>query len=125
MTTVNNSGSKNIVKYMQAAVLFGSIMIPLIALAQLVGDLIPPPGALDISSPGQLQRPIERAVSFLGSLTFAVSVVVLMYAGFLYVTAGENEDAVSRAKSLITWAIVGVVVAMSAWAVPLFIVSFF
>ena len=49
----------------------------------------------------------------LGTLSF----VMLIYAGFLYLTAAQNEDNVAKAKKVIFGALIGIVIAISAFAI--------
>lgn len=49
----------------------------------------------------------------LGTLAF----LMLLYAGFLYLTASQNEDNTSKAKKIIFAALIGIVIAVSAFAI--------
>ncbi len=49
----------------------------------------------------------------LGTLAF----VMLLYAGFLYLTASQNEDNTGKAKKIIFAALIGIVIAISAFAI--------
>ena len=67
---------------------------------------------------------IESAKTLLANLTNFVagtmgtlSFVFLLYAGYLYVTAAQNEDNVEKAKKIIFSALVGIVIAISAYAI--------
>lgn len=48
----------------------------------------------------------------MGTLAF----IMLIYAGFLYITAAENEDNTAKAKKIIFGALIGIVIAISAYA---------
>lgn len=45
-----------------------------------------------------------------------VSVIMLIYGAFLYVTAGANEDNAKKAKTIILYAFIGVVVAVLSYS---------
>lgn len=62
---------------------------------------------------------IRIVLSFVG----VILVMIIVYAGFLWMTAGGNEDQVKKAKAWLTNAIVGLVVALSAYAISAFVVS--
>ncbi len=49
----------------------------------------------------------------IGTLSFAM----MLYAGYMYVTARDDEEATSKAKKIITGAILGVVLALAAFAI--------
>ena len=48
------------------------------------------------------------AVGFL----IAISTLFIIYAGFLYVTSAANPNNITQAKDIITYAIIGIVVAL-------------
>lgn len=54
-------------------------------------------------------------------LVGAVSVIMLIYGGFRYVISGGNPDQVGAAKNTIIYSIVGIVVAILAYAVVGFV----
>lgn len=91
-------------KYFWRCIIFGGI-IPIVVIAapqttKEIGDLI------------------QRIANFMSSLIGALSVVVILYAAFQYVTAAEDEDKVTDARKTITYAIVGLIVAGIAYIVP-------
>lgn len=49
-------------------------------------------------------------------LTFALPVIVffIIYAGFLFVTARGNEEQIGRARTALTWAVIGGVIILGA-----------
>jgi hypothetical protein len=60
---------------------------------------------------------IDWISAFLGLL----SVIVFLYAGYLFMTGGSNEKRLQQAKGALKWAIVGVVVAMFAFGAVRFV----
>ena len=48
---------------------------------------------------------------------------LILYAGFLWMTAGGNPERVERAKLMIRNAIIGVVIILSAWAITTFVIN--
>lgn len=91
---------KIIVKYFLFAV-------PAVALAQT-----------PITSAGDVTRVISNVATFLFTSLMAVSVIVFIVAGFMYLTAGGNEQKVETATQAITYGVVGIVVAVFAYAIP-------
>ncbi|TAK89083.1 hypothetical protein EPO04_03210 [Patescibacteria group bacterium] len=65
-------------------------------------------------------RDITNTVLF---LVGAVAVIALIYGGFRYVTSAGNSKNVEDAKSTILYAIIGIVVAILAYAVVNFVVG--
>ncbi|QQR54921.1 hypothetical protein IPG41_07145 [Candidatus Peregrinibacteria bacterium] len=69
---------------------------------------------LGIESAKELFVDLTNFVSgTLGTLAF----VMLIYAGFLYLTASQNEDNAAKAKKIIFAALIGIVIAISAFAI--------
>ncbi len=60
---------------------------------------------------------ISIALSFVGVLFF----ILMIYAGILWMTASGNEQQISKAKSLLINAIIGIIVVFSAYALTAFL----
>lgn len=60
----------------------------------------------------------DNVVDFLlQSLAAPILVIVLVVGGFIYVTSGGNPKRTEQAKSLLTSAIVGIIIALAAWLI--------
>lgn len=64
-------------------------------------------------------RVIKLALGFVG----VVIVVIMIYAGFLWMTAGGNEDQVKKAKAWMINAVIGLVIVLTAYAISTFAVN--
>jgi hypothetical protein len=62
---------------------------------------------------------INAVLGILGVLLFAL----LVYAGFLWMTAGGNTEQVQKAKGLITNAVIGLIIIASAFAIADFVIG--
>ncbi|MBI4127399.1 hypothetical protein HY463_01695 [Candidatus Peregrinibacteria bacterium] len=60
---------------------------------------------------------IVQITNFVAGTIGTLSFVFLLYAGFLYVTAAGKEDNVSKAKKILMGAAIGVILAISAFAI--------
>lgn len=60
---------------------------------------------------------INTIVNLLIFFIGVVSVIVIIISGFTYVTSNGNKDQVTKAKNTLTYAIVGLVVAILAYAI--------
>lgn len=60
---------------------------------------------------------IGTAVNVLLLIIGAVSVIMIIYGGFRYVTSGGDSSAVTSAKNTILYAVVGLIVALLAYAI--------
>jgi len=62
---------------------------------------------------------ISVVLGFLG----VVLVLIIIYAGFLYMTAGGNPEKVDKAKSWIINAIIGLIIILLAYSITGFVVN--
>ena len=93
------------------------------ALAQ--GNFDPDGYAGRLEGPGQgtLGGNITMIVNYFLGLLGLIAVVFLIYAGVLLVTAGGQEDQVSKAKKIIVYAVIGIVVVLLSYAIVTFVSS--
>jgi len=54
----------------------------------------------------------------------ALSIIIVVVAGFNYVTGGDNPEKVSKANKMILYAAVGIAVALVAKGIPLIVGNF-
>jgi len=64
-------------------------------------------------------RIINVAMLFLG----IIAVVIILLAGFKWMTAGGNEDKVSEARKLMGAGVIGLVIVLSAWGIASFLLD--
>ena len=57
------------------------------------------------------------------SLLGVIFLVLMVYGGSIWMTAGGKEDRVNKAKDLIAAAVIGLVIVVSAYAISIFVVS--
>lgn len=66
-----------------------------------------------------IARIINIALSFLGIIILSL----MIYAGFLWMTSGGEEEKIRRAKDILKNAIIGLVITLSAWGITVFILN--
>jgi len=64
-------------------------------------------------------RIIQIALSFLG----AIAVVIIMYAGFLWMSSGGDEEKITRAQAILRNAIIGLIIILASWGIATFILT--
>ena len=79
------------------------------------------------TSKGNLEESLPAAVgtvisAFLG-LVGVIMLVIVVYAGFLWLTAGGNEDQVKKARQWITNAAIGMAITLGAYLITSFVVD--
>ena len=97
---------KNLVNKIIAAAL---ILSPFAVFAQVTS----PPGAV-VTSIGDIMRIVETAVNWAFSLLLILAVLFIFYYAWIYMTAGGELEAVTRAKKNLLYAVIGIVIALLA-----------
>jgi len=98
-----------------------AVALPLVAMAEV--DL----GLGYATNIGLGTKDVRETVSsiikaFMGLLGI-VAVCIILYGGFIWMTAAGNEEKVGEAKKLIISGIIGLVIIMSAYAIAQFVVG--
>mgnify|MGYP003608633410 FL=1 len=75
------------------------------------------------STPTDANVVIKNVTNIMFFIIGAVSVIMLIYGGIRYTTSGGNANSVTAAKNTIMYSIVGLVVAILAFAVVQFVVT--
>lgn len=104
------------------------LLMPTATYAQLsesLGNLTEVGTASGQASGAQAELPqlIGALIQVLLSVLGIIFVVLIIYAGFLYMTASGEKDKVDKAKSLMIQAIIGIVIIVAAYAISTFIMT--
>ena len=62
---------------------------------------------------------IQIALGFLG----VIFLVLIVYAGFLWMTAAGNEEKVKKSKDIMIAAVIGVTIVLAAYAITFFVIN--
>lgn len=96
---------KNILKKVGIGAGLGlSLLLPLLAMAQIPGPII--------TSPTDISRVVAALFNWLGGIIFTIALIMLLYAAILYMTAGTSETILAKSKTVLIYAIVGLAVAI-------------
>ncbi len=76
---------------------------------------------MKIFSPGNLPGAIGSIVGAILSFIGVIFLLLTIYGGFLWMTARGNEEKVGQAKTILTSAIVGLIIVVAAYAITAFI----
>lgn len=66
-----------------------------------------------------IARIINVAMGFLG----IIAVLIILWGGFTWMTAGGAEDKVEEAKKIITAGIIGLIIVVTSYAIARFVVT--
>lgn len=117
-------------RIMARAATFVTLTIPSAVLAaaptELQTDkLLPPEVAQNLGVPAQqdLRITIARLINVFMGLLGIVAVVIILIGGFMWMTAGGDEEKVGNARKLIFSGIIGLAIILSAFAIARFVIS--
>lgn len=75
----------------------------------------------DKANPTDVRHRVVKLINWVLTLLGIVVVILIIFAGFKWMTAAGNEDAVKKAKTILTNAVIGLIIIVLAWSVTLFI----
>ena len=73
------------------------------------------------SNPNQLTTIIKNVINILLFLIGLIAVLMIVIAGFRFVTSNGDSNTISSARNTILYAVIGIVVAVSAYAIVNFV----
>lgn len=76
-----------------------------------------------LSNADSLPVIVGNTISILLGILGIVFVVLVVYAGFLYLTSNGGEENVKKAKKLLTQAVIGLILIVSAYAISSYVIS--
>ena len=89
-----------------------------------VGELLPSTIQPELGlASADIRVTIAKIIRVAMSLLGIVVVCIILYGGFLWMTAGGNEDQVGQAKSWITSGIIGLAIILSAYGIATFVIN--
>lgn len=72
---------------------------------------------------GNLITSVTNVMRTVLGLLGIVGVAMMIWGGYMWLTAGGSEDRVTRAKAIIRAAVIGLIIIFFAWAIILFVLS--
>ncbi len=116
-----------------AMLVFGALMMPLTASAEIVNDPsdtqfgLTEYGGTGTSSIGLGNTSLDEAVVGLINVALGflglIAVIIILIGGFKWMTAGGNEDKVGEARKTIFAGIIGLAIILFAWGITTFVVT--
>ena len=62
-------------------------------------------------------------VNWVLGLLALIAVILVLIGGFMWMTAGGNEDKIGRAKKLLVAAVTGLVIILAAWGISIYAIN--
>lgn len=78
-----------------------------------------------VAAQGDLGTNITTIINYFLGLLGLVAVAFLIYAGVLMVTAGGNDEQVTKARKVIMYAVVGIVIILLSYTIVTFVTQAF
>jgi len=103
------------------------VLFSVLGIILLVALVAPEAYAESLENPVESERLdelIENVARAIAAIGIPFVAVFLVIAGFMYVTAGGNEERVKAAKKMFTWGLVGGAIVIGAWALATAVVNF-
>lgn len=70
-----------------------------------------------------LTETIGVLISVLVSVLGIVLLILIIYAGFLWMTAGGNSDQVGKAKTIMINSVIGLIILLAAYSISFFVIN--
>ncbi|MFA6407541.1 MAG: hypothetical protein WCV80_02440 [Candidatus Paceibacterota bacterium] len=93
-----------------------SAALPLVMFAQVTGG--------PTATVAGLYGVVERVINWIAAIFFLLSTVYILMAAYKYLMAKGDAEEVKEAQNMLIYAVVGIVVAGLAYALPKIVVSF-
>ena len=104
---------------------FAATSAPLSAIIAQSSTPIPPYNPLTsfTDMPGFIVK-MGVIANWLGGVILGIAVIMIIYSAYNFLTAGGDETKVTTARSYLVYALVGIAVALLAFALPAFVRTF-
>jgi len=79
--------------------------------------------AYDTEDPTPLPEMVGNIIKVVLTFLGVVVIVIVIYAGFLWMTAGGNPEDVTKAKQWLTNAVIGLAIILAAYAITNFVIT--
>ncbi len=106
-----------------ATPLMASAAVSATPLEDAAGDVTNIGSAAGLSSASSLPTIIGNVINVLLGVLGIVFVVLVVYAGFLYLTSAGEDKGVGKAKKLLTQAVIGLIIIVSAYAISGYVIN--
>lgn len=66
---------------------------------------------------------VTRLINYALLLLGVIAISLVIYAGFIWMTSGGNDDKITQAKKILRNALIGLIIVLSAWGITTFILN--
>lgn len=95
--------------------------------AQTLGDKLGVQYANNIELPASQDEDVRDMavviIKYLITFIGIIAVIIILYGGFVWMTAGGNDDRVTKAKNIIVAGVIGLIIVIAAFAIVTFVIN--
>lgn len=106
-------------KKLVAGLITVALLAPLAASALTIEEV----GGTLVLGTADLKSTVVKIIQWVLGLLGLIAVIMILYGGFVWMTAGGNEEKVASAKKVISAAVIGLIIVLLAWAIVIFVVK--
>lgn len=99
-----------------------SLSILALPLAASAISYLDPSDSLGLGT-ADLKDTVINIINWVLGLLGIVAVIMVLYGGFQWLTAGGSEDKVASAKKILQSAVIGLIIILLAWAIVNYVLS--
>ncbi len=107
-------------KFLTVVFTLSLLIVPVVAIYAVGTDEIP--SNLDLTTQG-LEESVGNIVNIVLSILGLIFFILFVVAGFKWMTAAGNEDAIESAKSIMQAAVIGLIITLLAWAISYWVLQ--
>jgi len=110
-------------KFAKAALIAGSLAVlamPVISHAQTSFSVEDIGSTIGLGT-SDLKTTVINVIRLVLGLMTLIAVALIIYGGFVWLTAAGNEESVEKAKRIISAAVIGLIIILLAWAIVIFV----
>lgn len=96
------------------------LALPVVTFAINTNDL---PTTVELSTTKGLKDAVASIVNIVLSIMGLIFFVLFVVAGFKWMTAAGNEEAIESAKNIITAAVIGLIITLLAWGISFWVLG--
>jgi len=105
-------------------ILFSIIFLSLILIKSVLGKTTIISILNPLGETSDVHTLIDKILNFLLGIALVLTPIMIVYAGFLYITAAGNEEKVKTANKVLIWTLIGLAVVLIAKGIPALIKEF-